>query len=448
MIQNQLISILQAASYENASIDTSSKVDSAIVMVESFTRSVECSASLRQTLLQSLSTNAVADHLSRFLDLSLAARQETLSNEHNNTCLYTYASRRGKLQRNICTLFLKMAVLSQQETTSLDVSLGSALLDRKWVLDLKTPACQGYPKYNCTRASPLVPLFETGSTPQSMGSSSEWRERIKKDLAQNAEYQYQTIVRNMAETCQELERRCNEVERPLRDEQTKSRQLHDSLEASKMLVAELEAHGQEQSLFLEGIEREKSELTEQVRALENDRDELSGQVDALREALQEATQEAEHALQSGADKVKELELIHAAVIAEKDETLEAQHRLGLDTRARVESVEGAAAGLRTEAAENAKQLALLVAALSEQRTALDQANLMIQENQDESNKQEQEIARLEDERSDLQSQVTLQEHHATLLLTPTRCRTCPTPVELRETTSKPKPRPSKLNRLS
>lgn len=422
------MAVLQGVNTKYTSDGTRSRADTVLIIVESFTTAIEYSAPLRQKLLYSLSTNVLAEPLGRFLDLTRnpqlrvkldnedaspiggrrhlalpSSRSSCPGDRLDHECPY-HVERRIKLHQKICTLFLKTALLSQQDTVSLDTSLGSALLDGM-VAQLARLACYRYSKVKCSRKPAPVAIFETGSTPNSTGHSDRWTERIKIDLAHNADHQYQTIVRTMRETCHDLERRCNEVEGPLREEQTKSRQLYDELEVSKARVAELEGHNQEQSLFLDGIEHEKSELMKHVRSLENECEGLSSQVEGLREELDVAAQKAEDATQCGKDKANELELLHAAAIVEKDETLEVQHHLERELKIKLERLEASAADMSAKAMISGKELARLEAMTVDRRTALNQANMTIDEKQAECKEYKDLVDLLEIERSDLRSQV-------------------------------------------
>ncbi|KAL8903415.1 MAG: hypothetical protein Q9207_003936 [Kuettlingeria erythrocarpa] len=404
-IQEQLIALLQAANRGDVSIDTEVDVDSALVIVESFSTGIECSAPLRQKLLCSLSTNALAEHLSQFLHLS--EDLERLRDDHRYICYHAHAHQQIKLQRKICTLFLKAALYSQQDALSLDTSVASTLLDKQAKQPPNISTCQKYFKASYSRKAGHVVLFESGSTPDSHAdSSSHWRERVKIDLQQNAEHQFQTIVRTMGNTCQDLERRCDEVERPLREAQGKSRQLQESVDASKLRIAELEEHNQEQKDFLDGIEQEKSELNEHVKSLETVREDLLSQVDALRQALDEAIQEAENGAQSSINRIKELELVHAAALAERDEILETQHRHEQEVENKAERLEASAVGMRAEAVLTANKVEQLQATASDLHIALGQANFALGEKQAECEKRDNMLEHLQEERKGLQSQVS------------------------------------------
>ncbi|KAL8889435.1 MAG: hypothetical protein Q9215_003270 [Flavoplaca cf. flavocitrina] len=252
----------------------------------------------------------------------------------------------------------------------------------------------------------LVPLFETGSTPCSSAESDLWRHRLRNELAQNAEYQYQGVIRTVEDICQDLERRCIEVEAPLRDEKARSRKLHTELEASRLQVAKLSAHTHEQSLILEGIEGEKSELLARVADLEHEQNELSGRSEELRQQLAKAIQQAEDADRIRIKEVRDLELIQAAVVAERDEILEAQERKDKDSRARNDGLEEEIAELQAKGHVHRDNTRCLEATISEQQTEICSMNTLMSEKQ-------QSLARLEDlldnaktESSNLQIEVT------------------------------------------
>ena len=424
-IQDQLIRILLEANHVFNYNDTLSGVDAALVLVESFIVSVEKSAELRQKVLSLLSANALAEPIRRFLDLNQEIQLQCTSYDHINVCPYLYTERLVMLRQKIGTLFLKTALFAQSDSMSLDVSLGSALLHTITAL-FTMKKCKRYSKNNNCRNNGLVALFEAGSTPLSFGESNHWRDRIKDDLAKNAEHQYQTIVRTMGVTCQDLERRCTEIERPLREEQAKSGQLHERLEESRLLIADLQSHNHEQSLYLEGVEHEKSELTERVKHLENERVDMSSLIERLHQALQETSHRAEEATKSNQDRIKELELVRAASIAEKDEELDALHFTEHELRTRMGELEADAVAIGERASVDKVEITRLETARTEQDTALHQAQATIYQKQAECD----ELAELADslrvEKRDLQSQVGKPRTALKMkfLLIPSSCNPC------------------------
>ncbi|KAI4277362.1 MAG: hypothetical protein LQ337_001803 [Flavoplaca oasis] len=250
----------------------------------------------------------------------------------------------------------------------------------------------------------LVSLLQP--TPCSSDESDLWRHRLRNELAQNAEHQYQGVIRTVEGICQDLERRCIEVEAPLRDEKAKSTKLHTELEASRLQVAKLLAHTHEQSLILEGIEGEKSELLARVADLEHEQNELSGRSEELCQQLAKAIQQAEDADRIRIKEVRDLELVQAAVVAERDEILEAQERKDKDSKARNDGLEEEIADMQAKGHVHRDNMRCLEATISEQQTEICSMNTLMSEKQNS-------LARLEDlldnaktERSNLQMEIT------------------------------------------
>lgn len=405
-IQDEILWVLQEASHDFDCISKLSKVQAALHLVESFTTSIEHSAPLRQKLLYLLSTNTLGTPLRLFLGFTPNLQLASTSHDDVHVCPHLYTEQLVALRQKVCNLFLKTALFSQSNSLGLDASLGSALLHKLSAIAQKSN-CERYKQAKIYRKRTRVALFEADSTPDLLTGSEQWRERIKHDLAQNAEYQYQTIVRTMGEACQDLERRCGEIERPLREEQTKSKQLHDRLGESGLRIKELESQNHEQSLYLEGLDHEKSELADSVRHLKHEREELSNQVEGLRQALQEASQRTEDVVENSTNRIKQLELVHAAAIAQKEEEMDAEHHSMQEMRVRIRNLETDVASMHERASVTSEEAVRLEITICEQRTALEQANAVIDEKRAERDEQIELVNGLTAQKSDLQNQVNI-----------------------------------------
>lgn len=402
-IQDQLLWILQQANRELSNVCTA-KINTALALVETFASSVEHSAPLRQKLLYLLSTNVLGEPLKSFLSLNSHIQPTNTSYNDADTCRCFYDGQLTALRQSICILFLNTALLSQSDSLSLDASFGLALLHKVVCFDGK-PKCNRYKQDGNSRKHTSIAVFEASSTPNLDTSAKHWRERIKHDLAQSAEHQYQTIVRTMGETCRDLERRCDAIERPLHEEQTKTRQLHDKLGKSRLRITELESRNHDQSLYVEGLDHEKSELLDCVRHLKNERADLLDQVEKLRRAIQEATQRIEDTVGNSTNRIKELELIHAAVIAEKEEEMDAERHSMQEMETKMQNLEAEAAGMRERVLMTSEEVARLETTICKQKTALDQAITIIDEKRSQYDEQMELVNGLKAERRDLQDRV-------------------------------------------
>lgn len=404
-VREHLLSFLQAADAGFNNGGDLGDIEAAIALVESFSTCVMDSAPLRQKILYLISTNTLAGPLRLFLATDEDTLLKCASGDHKEICPNAFAERRVLLRQKICMMFLKTACFSPHDSLSLDPSVASALLDKTMCLKGAHTVCQRYHNINRSWRPASFPIFETGGTPSTVAGSNDWRAHVKSSLTQNAEHQYQTIVRTMGDACRELERRCHEVEGPLREEETKSTRLHNELAASRLRVSELTSRNEEQSLILEGIDQENSELRARLNDLESERDDLSAQTGSLHVKLDQAVEQANNAEQVRSKEVRELELGHAAASAEKDEILEAQFHKEQALVAQIHELEADVAKLRANASASEEEVMRLEVVVTEQRTVLNGVNFSIGEHQDTISRQKEQVDRLEVGKRDLQTEV-------------------------------------------
>ncbi|KAL8699539.1 MAG: hypothetical protein Q9224_001365 [Gallowayella concinna] len=404
-VQKHLLSLLQASDPGSPNGVAFRETEAALVLVESFTDCIVKSPSLRQKILYLLSTNTLADPLHRFLKLETEDLWNKAHDNHKDVCSSAYARKQILLWQKICSMFLKVAIFSQHDSLSLDPSMASALLDKTFSLESVRVVCQRYKNICRSRRPALLPMFETGSTPCSVAGSEQWRTRVRSELAQNAEHQYNSIVRTMGDACRDLEDRCHEVEGPLREAQAKSARLRNDLDSSRARVAELTSRNHEQSLILEGIDEEKSELTAHVRDLKSEREELLVVRNSLQDRLDAAIQHAGDTERNRISETRDLELSHAAASAEKDEILEEQKHTELVLKVQIQDLEADAVELRAKASIKEEEVVRLEAVVKEQQILLSNASELASETQNTCSRQQEELNLLETDKHALEKEV-------------------------------------------
>ncbi|KAL8972120.1 MAG: hypothetical protein Q9183_000714 [Haloplaca sp. 2 TL-2023] len=396
-VKEQLLSLLQRAADSPVNSEAMLKNRGALVLAKSLTVSVETSVSLRRHFLYLLSLDALAAPLDRFLGSSSGIAINHIDHDRCDTCPYLHAEQQLDLQRTICTLFLKVSLFAQQDEVSLDPQIGSALLEKITSIGGKLYTCERYGNYNHRRVSLSIPLCEDKGTPEKSAASGDWRSRIKTQLSRNVDQQYQSIVRTLGEACADLERRCNEIEKPLRDEQAKSSQLHTALRESRIRAQGLESHSYEQSLTVEALENEKSGWKQSIGDKERMIREQSQRVKELLLKVNEANARAEDAAQRGREKVKELDLLRSASLAEKEEALESQHQKILDIETQLGEVGARAARLQAENDVSSEEIFRLRTASTEQQTIIHETQALVSEKQVRLDQQQQIVDRLQAE---------------------------------------------------
>ncbi|KAL8679211.1 MAG: hypothetical protein Q9186_004508 [Xanthomendoza sp. 1 TL-2023] len=372
-VQKHLLSLLQASDPGSPNGVAFRETEAALVLVESFTDCIVKSPSLRQKVLYLLSTNTVADPLHRFLNLETEDLWNKAHDNHKDVCSSAYTRKQILLWQKICSMFLKVAIFSQHDSLSLDPSMASALLDKTFSLE----------------------------STRFVADVRDW----KSELAQNAEHQYNSIVRTMGDACRDLEIRCHEVEGPLREAQAKSARLRNDLDSSRARVAELTSRNHEQSLILEGIDEEKSELTAHVRDLKSEREELLVVRNSLQDRLDAAIQHAGDTERNRISETRDLELSHAAASAEKDEILEEQKHTELVLKVQIQDLEADAVELRAKASIKEEEVVRLEAVVKEQQILLSNASELASETQNTCSRQQEELNLLETDKHALEKEV-------------------------------------------
>ena len=143
-------------------------------------------------------------------------------------------------------------------------------------------------------SGPSISLFQQKCTPFSGQHLQDWRERLRSELDSQSFYQRDSIVRSVAQICQDLETRCNTVEEPLRREQKRSTEFEEQVKHLGEQITSLESQLADDRFHLDGLEDENNCLTDEnnrlVAELEDVRTELSAAKERGREALRSAEQ--------------------------------------------------------------------------------------------------------------------------------------------------------------
>lgn len=210
------------------------------------------------------------------------------------------------------SLVLNLAIPARPEEPSLSPQLVSGLITRQ----RKLPHI---PK-QCSHAasipnSPSISLFQQESTPFTGQHLQDWRNRLRSELESQNTYQRDSIVRSVAQICQDLELRCNTVEEPLRREKARSRELEQRVEELSEQVSSLESQAADDRFHLDGLEDEKLSLADE-------KDRISARLDELQMQFEEANRDADEALRTAREESNARELELRSTILNHEEQLQ------------------------------------------------------------------------------------------------------------------------------
>lgn len=323
-------------------------------------------------ILLSISAKDVKEPLQQFVKSRPSTPNTGEGHNGLDVCPRVYAEARRKLHESICDLLLKTAFHAPAGGAHLDAKMGLALLDKRNTMSSTVSPCE---YYGLSLSSVMAPtsLLEAVSTPQTLTSSHDWRTRLFKELTRDAKYQYEAIVKMVGDICQDLERRCNEAERPFRAEQVINNDLKFELQTSRARLIELESQVLERTQVLEGLEVERRHLQGQVQAFEQRVQLLGSRLAELEKESYEAKKEAESAAEAACETAKQQELTHLACMTGKDEMLEEQGVKLADLEARASGLESELSILHLQEVHSKENIERLEEMVNTRNQAIEQA---------------------------------------------------------------------------
>ena len=339
--------------------DSLTKIDNALRLISVFTEKIPTSPKLLKAVLQSISSNGISDMLRRYASQVQGPMHLGFVAGHGNIdiCPLSYHEALAKLHQRLAIMVLKSALHASQCGGHVDAPVMMLLLEKRCLPSSADPASMG-----CTQRRPMslitpkLSLFEAVSTPRVESVSLNWREDLIREMSRDVDCRYDVVIRMVGEICRDLELRCNETERPLRDEQSKSRDLQARLERSERNKAELESQARNHRLIFSALETERDCLADQVETTERRMKELGTSLGNIHEEFDRAKIEAERAAQVAIESARQQDLAYLATMTSKDEIFEKQALKLASTENQVKILEDELNRIRGIEANNAEKL--------------------------------------------------------------------------------------------
>ena len=336
------------------SSDLLTRLDGALHLVAVITAAIPINPGLREALLSSMFGERVGKVMQRFSSQLPASFDSSPEQKQIDVCPKACAETLHLLHQNLGTMLLSTALHASQLETCLQHPL--TLLLKK--LTNLSNARQSHEQCSSRRLSlsetSMVSLFEARNTPQVDSISHDWRKHLLRNISRDAECRYDALVRIVEEVCRDLEFRCNEAERPLRDEQSRSQALTVQLETARREIAELGRLFQDRGFELNSLTIEKNELSDQVRLHQDDLRGLEATLDYIRQELDQNKADADNAVQSAIESARHQDLAYLATLTGKDQLFEEQSLKLATSDNSVKNLECEVDELKSEAVSNLK----------------------------------------------------------------------------------------------
>ncbi|XPS94197.1 hypothetical protein M3J09_003521 [Ascochyta lentis] len=282
---------------------TTRSLTNLIVLVEALTVVSSTCEALRAKLLLAVSSTTLQG---KVWDL-IRANTTTV----DTRCLTYAAALHRDVTAATISLLLNLAISVQPGEAPLPHSLASALITKQRKLPHISRQCS---HTHTAPGGPSISLFQQESTPFTGQHLQDWRDRLKSELESQNSYQRDSIVRSVAQICQDLETRCNTVEEPLRQEKARSRELEQRVGELSEHVSSLESQAADDRFHLDGLEDEKLGLADE-------KDRISAKFDELRVHFEEARREADEVLRTAQEEFNARELELRSAILNHEELL-------------------------------------------------------------------------------------------------------------------------------
>lgn len=279
------------------------------------------SQDFRRKILYLLSTSEFLSPLRTFATCEPLSGFSDSGYEHHmhGVCPARYLASRQELQQKFSVLLLQTALHASMEETLLEPWLAKALLEKQTRLASKRTACKLAKAIdNVQRPS----LFESGSTPEEIPATHAWRDRLKKNLLRDAGYQQESVIKIINEVYRDLEARCDDAERPYREEQARSQSLQLKLNALEDQLSHQQDQNENYVRTINELETQKFQCEGRANTAEKQLQDSSIEIAGLRKAISDTKSEASQTKSAMAEAARQQDLFYMATMTSKDGELE------------------------------------------------------------------------------------------------------------------------------
>ena len=266
------------------------------------------------SLLNSVSTKEAIANLFRKFPVT-PSQDECRGSE---VCHCAYAALKNKILLNLFEIYFAAALSTNGNAT--DIMLMKSFVDR---------SARSFADKSCS--------FSTSDPRDSRGSISlrgtqdcssagppirDWRSGITETFMQNAQASHDNMMKKIGDICFDLERRCQDVEGPLRSvEQERDYHIAENQQL-KQRSEDLQRQLDQSSHTVVCLQDDLSRMGENAESASCRVQELTASIDSLSQELEDQRRNFENTLQMERETARSKELDFIAISTEKDDHLE------------------------------------------------------------------------------------------------------------------------------
>ena len=313
-----------ACCWKSPCSETLTQVANALNFVDAIISTIPVSPSLCQALLPPTPGSELVDQLKELAVLNPIKTQSATANDSHEVCTEMLAVAQEKLFTQLKVLFLKAMLHVPHHRDAAYLIIFDSLLENAIQKPRIAVPCKHRTKHRRLLHALNVSLLEADSTPKSISISHGWKDNLVNELSRNASFHYDSIVRMVGGICRDLELRCDKVERPLKEEQTKNQDLEERLTIAEGKIPQFDEELRRREMALNDMKFENERLLKQLQAAEGQAQGLSTSLEKMRKEFERARDEVDQAAEAAAKSSREQDLAYMSTLRSKDEMYEQQ----------------------------------------------------------------------------------------------------------------------------
>ena len=362
------------------SAHSSQQLSNLIMLVDALDTGISTSEPLRTKMLLALFTNALQGKLWKFVQAAMPCEGASCSS-------YAVSLHRKLISATIA-LLLTAVLVAHREQPALPHTLTIALIKKQGQLPSVAHICS---RHSDMADRPSISLFQQACTPYTGQHLQDWRDHLKSELQSQSFYQRDSIIRSVAQICQDLETRCNTVEEPLRREKERSNELEQRVAALSEQISSLESQATDDRLHLDGLEDEKLNIADE-------KDKIATKLADLEFKFAEANQRVNETLRVAQEEFNAKKLEFCSTILRHEESLSARDK-------EVEELNGTLTQLKAAREKQEEGYRNLNEQHEHLRALLCDTQRILADERETAVRQTEDVTRLEDRRFDLENQL-------------------------------------------
>lgn len=286
-----------------------------VPIVECLSRISKSNESVIDGALAALGSAAVAQDLTKLPQTFSSESAGALPKD--GVCGAAVLSGRKAIGHAICSLFLGAALAADHSQTDVASELYPLLVETHALSVPTGPSC----KHVSDR--PQAQQLKSRDVPaETEHIESDWQHALGAHLQAKAHEDQSVLATFFSKACADLEKRCTEVEAPLREEREKRAELQHQYDSLYRAYTSLEDHKSRAEMRTDALEAEKAEHTHDLEQTKVENDELLAKVENLEARLRQNQQQAQQELEKLKQEFANAEMDHATASASSEERLE------------------------------------------------------------------------------------------------------------------------------